>query len=80
MTGHNNDPKGDDKKNGANTLASIFKKLDALTKEANDRAANTDSILQVISKKVDNFTANVRDIKADIGHIKSEVRKEKRET
>ena len=64
-----NDNKPDDKKNGAKSngdnqdvFTSIFSKLDVLTREANDRAANTDSILKGISDKVDKFSASVSNI------------------
>ena len=88
MAGQRSDGKSDDKKPAAKTsngnqdtvLTSIFAKLDSLTKETNDRAANTDSILQSISDKVDNFSTTVSNIKEELGQLKSEVIKEKRET
>ena len=86
MPGQRPDGKKDDKRNQAKlgedandpVITSIFSKLDNLTKEANDRAAATDSILQTISSKFDKFTEGISAIKVDVTQLKHEVITEKR--
>ena len=60
-------------------LASIFSKINLLTVEANSRATTTDAILQTLSDKFDNFTEGITEVKSEIGNLKSEIIKEKRE-
>ena len=79
------DGKKDDKKTNANTdttdpvLASIFDKLRELTKETNERATATDTILQTLSGKFDKFSNGFTVVKEEVEHLKSEVITEKRE-
>ena len=85
MAGNRNDGKSEDKKKSSvegqdPVLTSIFSKINLLTEEVNNRAAYTDTILQTLSTKFNSFTDSITEVKEDLGHLKSEFIKEKRES